>query len=130
MTEDASGARVTIRKRSNSGEGAAVGGAEPVRQQPPAQGEEEGRLTAVTFHFTPLPRHAGVSAKSTVLDWATGRIAAAFGRPPSIDAEAGALYFLDGPWPDTATLTKFADELEIDAERLGYRCICESTLRW
>lgn len=131
MTEDASGARVTIRKRSNSGEGAAIGGAEPVRQPTPApRDEEDGQLTAITFHFTPLPRHAGVAEKKTVLEWADGRITAVFGRPPAIDVEGSALYYLDGPWPDEADVIRFADELEIEAERLGYRCVCESTLRW
>ena len=130
MTEDNTGARVTIRKRSNSGEGAAIGGAEPARNDASGETQREGRLTAVTFHLTPLPRYAGVESRSSVIAWATGRIERFFGRSLSVDEESGALHFHDGPWPASTELAKFADALEVEAERRGYRCTCESTLRW
>lgn len=131
MTEENSGARVTIRKRSNSGEGAAIGGAEPARKDAAAEAQpEEGRLTAVTFHLSPIPRHAAAAPHATVMTWARDEIDAFFGRAPIVDAESGALGFAEGPWPTSAALATFADRLEADAERRGYRCTCESTLRW
>src|SRR5687767_931410 len=123
MTEEHSGARVTIRKRSNSGEGAAVGGADPVRADAnPSPPSEEGQLTAVAFHLTPLPHHEAPSRRTSVMFWANDRIGAFFGRAPSVDVDSGAIYFLDGPWPAPGAIATFADSLEVDAERLGYRC--------
>ncbi|MBC7897204.1 MAG: hypothetical protein H7066_17435 [Cytophagaceae bacterium] len=104
------------------------------QSEAPAWGREGGapRHLAVRFYLAPVPGRRAPLPHDEVVEWASSRLGAFFGRAPVV-AERSTTLLVFAYFDVTgaaADLTDFASRLQADAANLGYRCACESTYRW